>query len=397
MADLEQPPQAFDDALLDDDAEKLYELAPCAYLSARPDGVIVKVNQTFLTWTGLTRDEVVGRRRFVDLLSVGGRIYHETHYAPMLALQGSVREIALDVVRADGAPLPVLVNAVLERDDEGRAVVIRVALFDATDRRGYERELLRAKRRAEETEARAVALARTLQQTLIPPSPPVVPGLEVSAVYRPAGDGNVVGGDFYDVFQIAVDDWVVVLGDVSGKGVDAAVLTSLIRYTVRGITVTMPDPSAALRGLNRVLLAHDTEHFCTVVLCRLIRERGGWRLLTSSAGHPPTLLWRSGAAPTPLGEPGYVVGAFEEAVFTTAEVMLGPGDTVVLYTDGVTEARHQGAFFGADRLLDRLQAHGASPATLTSGVLADVLRFQDDDPRDDIAVLALRVPPDSTS
>ena len=391
MTDAAQHRQALDDVLLDD-AARPFDLAPCGYLSTRPDGVIVTVNQTFLDWTGLVREEVVGRR-FVDLLTVGGRIYHETHYAPMLALHGSAREIALDVVRADRTPLPVLVNSALERDAQDRPVVVRVALFDATERRGYERELLRAKRRAEESETRAVALARTLQRTLVPPTPPAIPGLEVAAAYRPAGDGNEVGGDFYDVFQIAEDDWVVVLGDVSGKGVEAAVLTSLIRYTVRATTVPARDPSTALQALNEVMLAHDTEHFCTLVLCRLTREHAGWRLLTSSAGHPPTLLWPAGAAPAPLGEPGYVVGAFEEAVFSTADVLLCPGDAVVLYTDGVTEARHGGAFFGADRLLSRLEAHGPSPASITGGVLADVLRFQHDDPRDDIAVLALRVPP----
>jgi phosphoserine phosphatase RsbU/P len=212
--------QALDAALLADNAEKLYDEAPCGYLSTTPDGTVVRVNRTFLTWTGLTREELVGVRRFADLLSVGGRIYHETHLAPMLRLQGAVREMALEVVRADGELLPVLLNAVLERGADGEPVVVRVAVFDATERRLYEQELLRARRSAEEAESRALSLARTLQQTLIPPHPPDIPGLELAAAYRPAGDGAEVGGDFYDVFQRADGDWIVVLGDVSGKGVD---------------------------------------------------------------------------------------------------------------------------------------------------------------------------------
>ena len=165
----------FQQALLEDDPELLYDRAPCGYLSTTPDGVIVKVNQTLLTWIGLERHELVGRRTFAELLTVGGRIYHETHYAPMLRMQGEARAIALDVRTADGGVLPVLVNAVMERDAEGRPRVVRVVVFDATDRRAYERELLRAKERAEESEARARSLAETLQQTLIPPLPPQVP------------------------------------------------------------------------------------------------------------------------------------------------------------------------------------------------------------------------------
>ena len=122
----------------------------------------------------------------------------------------------------------------------------------------------------------ARALAQTLQQTLIPPSPPLVPGLEVAAVYRPAGTGEEVGGDFYDVFQVAEDDWVVVLGDVCGKGVEAAVVTALVRYTIRASSVLAPDPASALADLDGVLLAHGSDRFCTVVLLRLRRREGAW-------------------------------------------------------------------------------------------------------------------------
>src|SRR4029453_12830175 len=116
--------------------------------------------------TGYTREQLVGHRRFAELLTAGGRIYHETHYAPMLEMHGSARAIALDIVRANGSRLPVLVNAILERDDAGHAVVVRAAVFDATDRREYEHELLRAKERAEASEQRSTELARTLQRTL---------------------------------------------------------------------------------------------------------------------------------------------------------------------------------------------------------------------------------------
>src|SRR4051794_37849933 len=105
--------EAFYEALLDDDAEQLYDRAPCGYLSTAPDGTIIKTNQTFLTLTGYDRGQLIGQVRFAQLLSAGGRIYHETHYAPMLRMHGQTHEVALDIVRADGSRLPVLVNSVL--------------------------------------------------------------------------------------------------------------------------------------------------------------------------------------------------------------------------------------------------------------------------------------------
>ena len=109
----------------EESAEELLENAPCGYLSAAPDGMLTRVNGTFLRWTGYRREELVGVKRFQDLLSVGGRIYHETHYAPMLRMQGVVREIAVDVVSANGRRLPVLVNSVLLRDADGEPRVVR--------------------------------------------------------------------------------------------------------------------------------------------------------------------------------------------------------------------------------------------------------------------------------
>lgn len=144
-------------------AEDLYEHAPCGYLSALPDGTITRVNRTLLDWTGHTRDALLGGRRFVDLLTVGGRIYHETHYAPLLHMQGEVREIAFDIRRADGELLPVLVNSTLRRDETGAAAAIRTTVFDATERRAYERELLEAQRRERVARERAEVLQRTME------------------------------------------------------------------------------------------------------------------------------------------------------------------------------------------------------------------------------------------
>lgn len=136
----------------EEDAEDLYENAPCGYVSALPDGMIVKVNQTFLTWTGYRREDLVGRKRFQDLLTAGGRIFHETHYAPLLRMQGEVREIAVEIVCANGGRLPVLINSVLRKDAVGKPIRTRTTVFNATDRKEYERELLRARQKAEQAD-----------------------------------------------------------------------------------------------------------------------------------------------------------------------------------------------------------------------------------------------------
>lgn len=150
------------DQLLEDDPADLYENAPCGYLSTLPDGTIVKVNRTLCSWLGRPAERVL-RTRLRDLLSVGGQVFHDTHLAPLLRMQGAVREVALDVVREDGTALPCLVNAVELRDPEGRPLMVRATLFEATARRRYEREILAAHRAAELSEMRS----RTLQQVVV--------------------------------------------------------------------------------------------------------------------------------------------------------------------------------------------------------------------------------------
>src|SRR5688572_15911830 len=155
--------------LLQEDVEDLYEQAPCGYLSTAADGTIVKVNGTFLTWTGLARGALIGRRRFLDLLTRGGQVFYETHMAPLLRMQGFVREIALEVVRADDAPMPVLVNATRRVDPDGTADIVRITLFDATERRRYERELMLARRKAEEAAQSRARLVSTISHDLRAP------------------------------------------------------------------------------------------------------------------------------------------------------------------------------------------------------------------------------------
>jgi PAS domain S-box-containing protein len=145
-----------------EELEDLFEHAPCGYVSALADGRILRCNLTFATWLGHARDEILGRR-FQDFLNIAGKIYYETHFAPLLRMQGFFNEVALDLVRKDGSSLSSLVNAVERRSADGKLRFIRITIFNAADRRRYERELLKARRSAEEANAQLGELNRTLE------------------------------------------------------------------------------------------------------------------------------------------------------------------------------------------------------------------------------------------
>jgi len=385
---LEAAERLFEQALRADDAEALYEQAPCGYLSILPDGRVLKCNRTLRTWTGHDLTDLP----FADVLAPGSRLYHETHVRPLLLMTGQVKEIALDMVRSDGSTLPVLVNAVLDRADSGEPGLTRVAVFDATERRRYERELVAAKQRAEDSERRAALLARTLQETLMPPDNPWVDGMDVATVYRPAGTGDEIGGDFYDVFEVDHDHWMVTVGDVAGKGVEAAVVATLARHTIRALAVEEASPAAILRQLNQVILNHPVERFCTVVLLRMHRAGDWWHVTMSIGGHPPPVLLDEHHQPRTIGGPSSLVGIFESPVYEDERFDLGAGQTILLHTDGVTEARSAEKFYGEDRLMRLLHERVDRAEELVVRILTDVLDFGGA-PRDDIAIVALRVPP----
>ncbi|MGW6547434.1 PP2C family protein-serine/threonine phosphatase [Streptomyces massasporeus] len=402
-------------ALLEDSAEDLYESAPCGYLSTMMDGTIAKINSTLLGWLGLDREAVAGRKRFADLLTIGGKLYHETHFAPLLRMQGELRGIALDMRRQEGGPLPVLVSAVIKHGSEGEPLLIRITVFDASDRRSYEKELLRrreeaeraraeadeARRQAEADRARLADALAVLQRSLVPDSLPAVPGLE-SAVHYHTASPDQLGGDFYDLFPVAGNRWAFFLGDVCGKGPEAASLTSLTRYTLRAAAHHDPDPASALSTLNAVLHERYTgdgnPRYCTCVfgIVEPGGEDGPTTVRLASGGHPPALVLRSDGRAEFLPTPGgLLIGVVPGAPIGTAETVLAPGDTVVLYTDGLTEARTgpgRDDLYGEDALHAFATDHApASPHEVITA-LTGLLKSFGDGLDDDTALLALGVP-----
>jgi serine phosphatase RsbU (regulator of sigma subunit) len=264
--------------------------------------------------------------------------------------------------------------------------------------------------RASLTAARALleaskTLARSLQNSLLPPVLQPVPGLEVAASYLPAGGGTTVVGDFYDLFQVRGPWWCTVIGDVCGKGVEAAKVTALARYTVRAVaTAKHLSPAAVCRRLNGALLDQNTgERFLTAahVTFRPAAHSMSGRICT--AGHPPGLIRRADGRVQPVGRAGTLLGLFPDADLELADVRfrLGPGDTLLLYTDGATEARAAEAddagaraLFGEEAFSAALAGcHGLTAAGIVERLGQTLAQHSGARASDDTALLALRVPP----
>ena len=187
-------------------------------------------------------------------------------------------------------------------------------------------------------------VAQTLQASLLPAALPDIPGATVAAQYVASGEGMDVGGDFYDVFALDDGSWILVIGDVLGKGAEAAAVTALARYTVRAVAGRSPSPAATLAALNDEMLRqrNPDRRFVTAVLARLEPHAdGGARLVVASGGHPPPVLLRAGGDAEVVPCPGTLLGVEDDARSFDQEIELGPGDTLVLYTDGVTEASRE--------------------------------------------------------
>jgi PAS domain S-box-containing protein len=526
-------------------ADELYEDAPCGYISAAPGGELVRVNRTLLTWTGYTWEELQGRR-FQDLLTPGGRIYHETHYAPLLRMQGAVREIALDLVCADGRRLPVLVNSVLRTDEDGQPQLVRTTIFDATHRRRYERELMVAREHervarlrterlqrlsavlaaAVDTREMATAaageladglgasevtlalldprtsqlhlaarhggdttgdlsdatrealdevmrgrrmvlwsasapdggppppalaasgaveavaalplstrgaptgvvllsfsephefdeeeiafmdacaiqgsqalerarlydnqrtIAHVLQQSLLADDPPHDERIAVASRYQPAGESLDVGGDWHDTFCTGDGKVVVVVGDVVGRGIEAATAMGQLRSAVRALACAAFGPDEVLEHLDAVAEQLPRARMATLVYAEIELETG--RLRYASAGHPPMLLMQPEQDATLIWDGRSIpLGArLGPRLQTVGEVDMRAGARLLLYTDGLVEQSASSLDEALEALAGEFQRLRDTPIDR----LLDEL-MQSGDGADDVCVLCLQYTP----
>lgn len=235
--------------------------------------------------------------------------------------------------------------------------------------------------------------AKVLQRSLLPPRLPDIPHMDLAARYLPVGEGNEVGGDFYDVFDSGDGNWAAVVGDVCGKGPEAAAVMGLARNTLRALARFERRPSRLLEELNRSLIEQSVEErFCTVCHLRLRPGPDHVRVTLCAAGHPLPLLLRRDGSLSSVGEPGQLLGVFPDVSLVDCVVDLGRGDTLLIYTDGATEQRRE-SLIGEARLRNALAASLGRNAEATAAGVEEALRSArgSSPQRDDVALLVLRV------
>jgi PAS domain S-box-containing protein len=366
--------------LTKEEAADFFENAPCGFISTALDGTIRRVNRTLETWTGFDRQELIGSRRFVDLLPASGRIYHETHFAPLLRMQGTVSEVALELVLADGSRMPAFVNATLIGGVEAPEG-IRTTIFAAGDRRRYEQELLRARREEQE-------VARLLQESMLSGPMPTAPGFELGFAYRPAVGGLEIGGDWYDAFWVGQDLIGMVVGDVVGRGIEAAATMGQLRSATRALAATGLGPAQVLDALDAYAARHDVGAMATVVYAEV--DVGSGELRYACAGHPPPIVVEDGGETqvledgrsTPLAVKLRTAHPRSEGRWALADDSM-----LLLYTDGIVERHDQSIDEGERRLRAEVANRFGEPVSVFADKVVRTL-LDSRSARDDACLLA---------
>jgi len=354
----------------------MFEFAPVGFAVLDPEGRYARINPWLATLNGLPAEAHRGLRPSEVLGGDPGDAAEELIRqvqdtgTPILAVGMS------GTVPGEPAPRAFELNMYPVRLGDGRPWV-GVAVVDVT-----EQQRLVARHRG---------VAQALQRALAPPELPHIPGVETAVAYVPFGEGNDVGGDFYDLY--VVDGRIrAVIGDVCGKGPSAGATGAFTRQVARSLGVEARTPADVLRRINAVVARGrgDDRAYITALCACFRREGDGMRLDVAAAGHPPAMVLRASGEVEAVGRPGTPIGPFHDIEVEDDGVDLLPGDTVLLYTDGVTEARAGGGRLEQEGLTALVGAHaGASPQELVDGVREALAAGGL--PRDDIALVAIRV------
>ncbi|MET9933347.1 MULTISPECIES: SpoIIE family protein phosphatase [unclassified Streptomyces] len=236
-------------------------------------------------------------------------------------------------------------------------------------------------------------VAHYLQQSLLPPDLPHIPGVEIAACYHPGDQGTLVGGDFYDIVPTTPTSWALTIGDVCGKGPTAAALTGLVRHTARAAGRWNSEPRAVLQAVNDAIIAGSAAHiFCTVAHADLDTGTSPMRLRLALGGHPHPLLRRADGTVGRIGAAGTFLGVLANPPLHITETDLYPGDLLLFFTDGVTERRSGTSMFSEEGVRDLLAAVPHSSAAETVTALEEkIIAYGAKAPEDDIAMLAIRI------
>jgi len=360
----------------------IVEGAPDCVIGMDSLGRITGFNRAAEATFGYRRHEVVGQLLADLIIPASMRERHRRGLAELLATgDGPIlnRRIEVSALRRDGSEFPV------------ELTVTRVTAGDPPIFSGFVRDITSTRQTAADLAGsleRLAHIARTLQTSLLPPVLPEIEGIELAAAFQAVGDGYEVGGDFYDAFELSDGTWALTLGDVCGKGSEAAVLTALARYTLRAAAMRSRDPAAVLGVLNEAIHRQHPDQFCTAVYATLDPVTGTVELAVG--GHPHPLVLTAAGQVTAVGTSSPLLGPYETWEGSTDIITLGPGDMLVFYSDGVSEARSGRGFFGDDRLAATLRTATGLPAAAAVRLLeTNALSFAGQ-LNDDLAVLAAR-------
>lgn len=234
-------------------------------------------------------------------------------------------------------------------------------------------------------------LAETLRAALVPPSLPAIEGIRLGAAYRAAQETTEIGGDFYELREDGCG-WSFTLGDVCGKGVEAAVLTGQVRQSLRTVSLIAPEPASRLELLNSALMATDGTSFVTLVHGVMRPVHGGVAVRVVAGGHPPPLLRHVDGRVEEVNARGPIVGMLPHVRFEPAELQLAPGETLLCFTDGLPDAKGPKGFLGTERLSALLaDCAGMTAQAIAERCLQTALEHLDGRPHDDMALLAVQV------
>lgn len=238
-------------------------------------------------------------------------------------------------------------------------------------------------------------IAHTLHDSLMPSHLPTIPYLDVAAFYQPFSRDEL-GGDFYDVFPIGENRWGIFVGDVVGKGVEAAAFTSLARYSLRAAAFAEPGPGDALRAVNEAVLrdpASDESIYCTIAYGEFSpTDDKEWQVTVALGGHPPPLVLRHAGGVEPIHAEGTIVGAFGSQRYNPVTVTLTPGDTMLFYSDGMTELPQESGWLGIDGVVEALEERQVTSAIDAIDLLRSVITSNAESLRDDVVIVAVTVP-----
>jgi sigma-B regulation protein RsbU (phosphoserine phosphatase) len=381
--------------------------APVAAISLVSDDRVTFVARRGLELTESTIDPGLCATAIVHVGSyilVDARADPRAARHPMVTGEPGVRFYAAVPIMVEGVPLGVVCvmdtrprtpdpsDLATLRDLSNMAAETLRLRKVANDTIAHEQE---ARSRAELEVDRLGQIAETLQNSLTPSRLPRIPGLEIAAFYLPFATDEV-GGDFFDVFPIDDVRWGMFVGDVVGKGVEAAAFTSLARYSLRAAAVVQPDPASVLSTVNETVRmdpSGDDALYCTVAYGQLIKGPGfTWRATLAVGGHPPPFVVRSTRSVEPLMEGGTIVGSFANERYANTEVDLAPGDTLLMYSDGLTDLPTRQGWLGDEGIKRALEDHPVRSAKEAVDLLRRVITGNSRALRDDLVILAASVP-----